>query len=165
MKGQRPKKKAAGAARKKRKKAKRPNPALKLPKFGAPPGWLGPIGKEVWNEFYPLLSVLGVALKTDLPLLARYCDTTERYRNCSKVLNQGGEVWLQVEEKGTAKAREVVRVQSQVATRLLQKLLDMEQHLGMTPATRNRVASAREDITAPLPGAKRDGLQDYAGTL
>ncbi len=122
------------------------NPDEPRPERGRPrcPKWLDDKAKEAWAQLIPQLDRMGILAKIDGNALARYCRLWSRWRQAEDFLATQGDTYL---VKGTDGKATAVKAypQARIAATLAEQLLRIEQHFGMTPASRARLSAPRED--------------------
>jgi len=132
-----------------------------LPKFepqptklrsAEPPSRFSQRAKNYWYRLCPMLARLGLLTEADLIVLERYCDFLDEYEKCIEFLDKAGDICYPIKEtvevtdpiSGQTKKIERVKYLQpfpHVARkmRVSEHLLKIEQHFGMTPASRTRI--------------------------
>lgn len=121
-------------------KAQASSPERTLPRR---PKWLDPHARAAWRQLVPLLDAMGVLDAIDGKALARYCTLWGRWRKAEEFLAKHGETHLAKDAAGNVLG---LRNYPQVRTAsvLAEQLLRLEQHFGMTPSARARIAAPAE---------------------
>lgn len=131
--------KMRGSWRAKRRR-KEPQPEKRRPRR---PTWLTDKAKAVWNHVVPLLESMSVLTVIDGESLARYCTLTCRWRECEDFLAKNGHTYAVKDADGTVTGMASFP-QARIAQGLSESLLRLEQHFGMTPSSRARIAISAE---------------------
>ena len=124
-----------------RRRGKQPLKAHTLaPTVASPelPTWLTKGGQFAWSDLVPLLIELGVLSRIDGNALARYCHLWDRWRKAEDFLLANGEVCEVRDDEGRVVSTRAWP-QVDIAFRLAQALLRLEQEFGMTPSARSRI--------------------------
>jgi len=123
-----------------RRGSKEPTPERTPPRR---PKWLDGYARAAWRQVVPLLDAMGVLTSVDGKALARYCTLWGRWRKAEEFLAQHGETHLAKDADGNVLG---LRNYPQVRTAsvLAEQLLRLEQHFGMTPSARARIAAPAE---------------------
>ena len=101
---------------------------------------LDPLARQMWDETVPLLERMRVLTEADLHILEQTCEAYAEYWQAKKRLRRRGLTY----ESPTVTGGVIIRPRPEVAIasdawrRLRQGLME----LGMTPASRTRVAAA-----------------------
>lgn len=93
------------------------------------PDWLEPDAVEEWGRVVPDLEKSGSLCSLDLGILASYCQTFARWRQCERELSQAGGMLLGARINPAAKHAE----------NLCKLLRSLAAELGLTPASRGRL--------------------------
>lgn len=117
-----------------------PHPAAARPDL-PPPAWLTKEAREAWTRLRPDLPWLSVV---DLDVLAAYCQTYARWRQCDRFLKANGLTLIVREpsrEKGQLGQIKFVQQWPQVAIaqKSLQMMTKLGGELGLSPAARTRI--------------------------
>jgi len=122
------------------------NPAEPQPERGRPrcPRWLDAYAKAAWRRLIPQLDRMGVLTRIDGNALTRYCRLWSRWRQAEEFLMKHGESFLAKDADGRVKGL-VAYPQATLSARLAEQLLRLEQHFGMTPAARARLAAPQQE--------------------
>ena len=130
-------------------RAKR-NPAEPQPERGRPrcPRWLDDTAKTAWKRLVPQLDRMGVLTRVDANALARYCRLWSRWRQAEEFLQQRGDSFLVRDGAGNVKGVKAYP-QVRMANQLAEQLLRLENHFGLTPAARARLAAPQHDQQQP----------------
>ncbi|MDZ4250328.1 MAG: P27 family phage terminase small subunit [Candidatus Nanopelagicales bacterium] len=154
-----------------------------VPPDSVPPHPLGEIGLPLWDQLYALLTAHGVLDKTDAEVLYRYCDTVERQVRAADFVRLHGET-MEVREacrrcKGSGKSKpraecvscagsgyvvlkRVPHHESRLLKDLYGPLCYMEQQLGLTPYSRQRVRPHPAPAVPTAAGnGERKGLDRF----
>lgn len=134
---------------------------------------LSPEAKKVWRRMAPKLEVLGLLTNLDVEAFGRYCELSARYSECVKRLRTNNwQRYLPVyheqslEEKAAGVKPRLKYLQelpdSVEFRRIPGELLRLEQHFGMTPASRSSLSvnfvptggQAKDDTDEFLFGAR-----------
>jgi P27 family predicted phage terminase small subunit len=140
-----------------------PEPELKIPK--APKG-ISKAAKKEWKRIGKLLADVGVISETDQAALAMYCETYSAFLDLSRKLDKEGII---IEEKKLDKDGAVIkgsvgipRVNPLllVRDRLSNQLRQIMSELGITPASRTRVAGTKPKSQEKSGEEKKNKLSD-----
>lgn len=109
------------------------------------PDWLRPDAQAIWARVVPHLEVMGVLTLIDGEMLARYCQTWAKWRECEAFLEKNGNVYpIKTADRKDAEGNVVPgRVtdmkqypQVNTAIKLADQLTRLEREFGMSPSSR-----------------------------
>lgn len=117
-----------------------------------PPDWLSDEAKRYWRRLIPMLASAGLLTDVDLCVLERYCDCLADWRAARDFLIARGQIFYPIFDGNhvdPATGQRVIKYLQEyphVAKKLKmsEHLLRIEQHFGMTPASRSRIILAGE---------------------
>lgn len=120
------------------------------------PSWLtDEIAQECWRHTTRLLDAMGLATKAEAAILARYCTIYARWRRVQEFLQKNGEVYTIRDDAGQPKYVQQWP-QVNIAAKLADQMLRVEQELGLTPSARTRITVAPTlPADSPLEGFLR----------
>ena len=131
----------------------------KMPKLrdSDAPDYLDELGKEKWNQLYPILKRTGVLLATDADILAVCCDAYSTWRKANKELHLAVSLEIETPNGGRQQAP-IVATERNARLTYMRALTE----LGLTPSSRARlnVASDETPELAELNAMIRQGQQD-----
>lgn len=93
----------------------------------------------VWDQVAPMLLACGTLKDTDRLALSRYCEMVVEYRVLVATVLETGSVAM--DDKGNAK----IAPESKHIQTIAGNLLRLEQHFGMTPASRPNIHVEKND--------------------
>lgn len=126
---------------KRRLPAHEPQPAPELP---APPDHLSAGARAEWARVAPELHRLGVLTMADRSTMAAYCQVYAQWVEAEAAIAREGLTMMST--KGTLMAHPAVRISHQALTLLRQYMTE----LGLTPASRARLATGNKPPADPL---------------
>lgn len=105
------------------------------------PAWMTKKGKAIWNELAPVVAGMGCLTTADRLPFARYCQSFARYLvllESLRVEDPKGAVYPI--KDGNGKTKSVGELpQAAELRRLHEILIKLEEHFGLTPASRSRI--------------------------
>jgi P27 family predicted phage terminase small subunit len=107
-----------------------------------PPAWLSDAAKAKWRDVAKLLADVGILTHLDLDLVGLYCETWVAWKQACDVVATEGLTYAT--ESGQRKPHPATLLAAQAR----KDLLAMENSMGLTPASRQRL---RIEMTAPGP--------------
>ena len=134
------------------------------------PDWLSDEGQKVWQALAPDLKQLRFLRSTDQTAFARYCDYFARWLKLRDAVDEDGESYITESRHGTMQRANPDFV---LMLRVEDKLQDLEDRFGLTPAARQKLmqqmAAGSGELplggTAPVPAENEDmplGLLQHA---
>ena len=126
--------------------------ATDLPHIGiATPAKLTREGKKVWQDLVPKLVHSKLLRVTDQEVLTRYCDMVAQYWKATRQVRKMGEVYEATMTHGQGK---MMRINPWFAiqSRLVDKLQNMEDRLGLSPRSRQELMFRLAQVPATPPG-------------
>lgn len=124
------------------------------------PDWLSEDGRRYWSRIIPMLANIGMLTEADLPLIERYCDFLADWKHCRDFLAKAGTICYPIKETVEVTDPETGEIKKVRETRYMQEfphvakklkisehLLRIEQHFGMTPASRTRILAEPPPMT------------------
>jgi P27 family predicted phage terminase small subunit len=112
-----------------------------------PPAWLSPVAKREFKRIVKEMDGLEVLTNVDVNVLALYCDAYAAYVDCTRIIEDEG---LMVEY--TNKAAETNKVPHPLLTKkkqLAEQMKALATEMGLTPASRAKLAMPRQDEKEP----------------
>lgn len=106
----------------------------KIEELPPAPEWLNDEGKSEWRLQVDQLDRQGLLARTDLSLLASYCNEFSLYQKYSILQENGGDYWE------TEKGSMGIHPHALLASRHLDKMLAIAREFGFTPAARSRIS-------------------------
>jgi len=106
--------------------------------IGSAPRHLGKAAKAVWRQVTKELAAMGVGRSPDRLTLERYCQQLVRARQCQAAIEQQGETYELLDDKGNVRCVQQ-RPEVAILNRLNASLLKLEQEFGLTPASRAKI--------------------------
>ncbi len=107
------------------------------------PAWLDAVAKRQWAKLAPELHAMGVLIKIDGNLLARYCQAWSQWRKMEEWVQKHGEA-VSIKSKTGRITGYKRNPQVDIAARLLEIMTRLEAELGMTPSGRARMEVGTE---------------------
>lgn len=101
---------------------------------------LNPAQKLVWDSLAPELMRIGTLSLTDIPAFLRYIDLSIEYHEMQRQIDGKNYILVIRHEDGKPKNAKVMP-QIQIRNEAMAHMLRLEQHFGMTPASRTRIMS------------------------
>ncbi|RTL04026.1 phage terminase small subunit P27 family [Candidatus Dependentiae bacterium] len=115
-------------------------PKPKLATSADCPVALNPAQKLVWDSLAPELMRIGTLSLTDIPAFLRYIDLSIEYHEMQRQIDGKNYVLVIRNEDGKPKYATVMP-QITIRNQAMANMLRLEQHFGMTPASRTRIMS------------------------
>jgi P27 family predicted phage terminase small subunit len=112
-----------------------------------PPSWLSPLAKREFRRIVKEMEGLDVLTNIDVDALALYCDAYAAYVDCTRIIEAEG---LMVEY--TNKAAETNKVPHPLLTKkkqLAEQMKALATEMGLTPASRAKLAMPRQEEKEP----------------
>ena len=131
-----------------RKDRQRSAPQPEVTRLDAP-SWLAGEGRVMWGELGPKLRRLGLLTDLDLNSFARLCQLHGRWLAASRFIQENGATYM---GPGGLEKRHPMAA---VAADLERQLLALEQHFGLTPASRQRLS-----LDPCQQSERRDAMED-----
>ena len=119
-------------------------PVVKIDGLPPAPDWLDEIGKAEWRIIVESLDRVNVLAKTDLALVAIYCNEVSVYIESEKILRSRTRAHLIKDNDGAVIGSRVVAYQ-RIANDSLKKLLSLAAEFGFTPSARTRIGIEKGD--------------------
>jgi P27 family predicted phage terminase small subunit len=120
--------------------AHEPRPPVGLP---TPPAHLGPVAREEWDRLGPELVRLGVLTMADRTTFAAYCQLYEQWCTSETHLKQ---LYIMKDSRGGVMQNPLLRI----SHRTLELLRAYLSELGLSPASRVRLARGEISVDDPL---------------
>lgn len=122
--------------------------------FAPTPKGLNKEAKRCWNHIVPMLGAIGLLTEGDLVLIERYCKLTATWYECDRYLAKKKSSFYETAQtyvtgdptdpEGKRRIKTNILIikeypQSKMMLRVNDQLLKIEQHFGMTPASRTKL--------------------------
>lgn len=113
----------------------------------AVPEWLCASGRTIWTAYMPRLRAMGYVRDTDRLAFARLCDHTARWLRLREKVDAKGESYTTESRHGKM---ERINPDFAAMLRVEEKLVQLEDRFGLTPAARQQILARFNE--APPPG-------------